>query len=75
MMGAYGFSQLETADACRATVGTIKSRVSRGRATLTRIMAHDGMEPRPQMPRARLRPRPTEPQHKEPASVQMAASD
>lgn len=41
MMGAYGFSQLEAADACGCTVGTIKSRVSRGRATLERIMAPD----------------------------------
>lgn len=41
MMGAYGFSQLEAADACGCTVGTIKSRVSRGRATLERIMTPD----------------------------------
>lgn len=37
MIGAYGFSHLEAADACRCTVGTIKSRVSRGRATLNKI--------------------------------------
>jgi RNA polymerase sigma-70 factor, ECF subfamily len=41
MMGAYGFSQRETADACGCNVGTIKSRVSRGRATLERIIAID----------------------------------
>ena len=41
MMGAYGFSQLEAANACGCTVGTIKSRVSRGRATLERIIAPD----------------------------------
>lgn len=41
LMGAYGFSQLEAADACGCTVGTIKSRVSRGRATLNRLMAED----------------------------------
>jgi RNA polymerase sigma-70 factor (ECF subfamily) len=40
MMGAYGFSQLEAADACGCTIGTIKSRVSRGRATLDRLVAH-----------------------------------
>ena len=42
LMGAYGFSQLEAADACRCTVGTVKSRVSRGRATLNQVIAHDG---------------------------------
>jgi RNA polymerase sigma-70 factor, ECF subfamily len=41
MMGAYGFSQLEAANACGCTVGTIKSRVSRVRATLESIMAID----------------------------------
>jgi len=41
LMGAYGLSQLEVADACSCTVGTIKSRVSRGRATLSRTLAHD----------------------------------
>jgi RNA polymerase sigma-70 factor (ECF subfamily) len=34
LMGVYGFSQLEAASACGCTVGTIKSRVSRVRATL-----------------------------------------
>lgn len=34
LMGAYGYSQLEAANACHCTIGTIKSRVSRGRATL-----------------------------------------
>jgi RNA polymerase sigma-70 factor (ECF subfamily) len=43
LMGAYGFSQLEVADACGCTVGTIKSRVSRGRATLNRVLAHYDM--------------------------------
>ncbi|MFN3823746.1 MAG: sigma-70 family RNA polymerase sigma factor [Pseudorhodobacter sp.] len=38
LMGVYGFSQLEAADACACTVGTIKSRVSRSRATLDRII-------------------------------------
>lgn len=44
MMGYYGFSQLETADACGCTVGTVKSRVSRARATLCRILAPDDPE-------------------------------
>jgi RNA polymerase sigma-70 factor (ECF subfamily) len=41
LMGAYGFSQLEAADACGCTVGTIKSRVSRGRATLDRAFGRE----------------------------------
>ncbi|MDG3042793.1 sigma-70 family RNA polymerase sigma factor [Roseicyclus marinus] len=43
LMGAYGFSQLEAADACGCTIGTIKSRVSRSRAALSVILAHDEM--------------------------------
>lgn len=39
LMSAYGFSQLEAAVACRCTVGTVKSRVSRGRATLNQTAA------------------------------------
>jgi RNA polymerase sigma-70 factor, ECF subfamily len=43
LMGVYGFSQLEVAAACGCTVGTIKSRVSRGRAMLNRAHgAHRG---------------------------------
>lgn len=34
LIGVYGYSQLEAADACGCTVGTIKSRVSRGRDSL-----------------------------------------
>lgn len=41
LMGAYGFSQLEAAVACGCTVGTIKSRVSRGRAALNRMIGMD----------------------------------
>ena len=41
LMGAYGFSQLEAAKACGCTVGTIKSRVSRGRATLDLALLQD----------------------------------
>lgn len=41
LIGAYGFSQLEAANACRCTVGTIKSRVSRGRTILNRSVAYD----------------------------------
>lgn len=43
MMGAYGFSQLETATACDCTVGTIKSRVSRSRDKLSQLMDRDRM--------------------------------
>lgn len=41
LMGAYGFSQIEAADACQCSVGTIKSRVSRGRTTLSQNIAFD----------------------------------
>lgn len=34
LMSAYGYSQQEAAAACKCTVGTIKSRVSRARLTL-----------------------------------------
>ena len=37
-MGADGFSQQEAAEACGCSVGTIKSRVSRARATLTVLL-------------------------------------
>jgi RNA polymerase sigma-70 factor (ECF subfamily) len=39
LMGAYGYSQLEAANACNCTIGTIKSRVSRGRATLNQALS------------------------------------
>jgi ABC-type phosphate transport system permease subunit len=40
LMGAYGFSQLEVADACGCTVGTVKSRCFRGRAKLAERLDH-----------------------------------
>ncbi|GAA0306852.1 sigma-70 family RNA polymerase sigma factor [Rhodovulum strictum] len=45
LMGAYGFSQQEAADACNCAVGTIKSRVSRGRSELGRAFGRDPVEP------------------------------
>ena len=42
MMGAYGFSQVEAAEASGCSIGTIKSRVSRSRTVLTRLLADDG---------------------------------
>lgn len=45
LMGVYGYSQLEVADACGCTLGTIKSRVSRGRAALARMLEHDPVLP------------------------------
>lgn len=45
LMGAYGFSQQEAADACNCAVGTIKSRVSRGRSELGRAFGRDPLEP------------------------------
>lgn len=41
LMGAYGCSQREVARVCGCTIGTIKSRVSRARATLCQVIAHD----------------------------------
>lgn len=41
LMGAYGYSQLEAANVCQCTVGTIKSRVSRGRSTLNQTLAYE----------------------------------
>ena len=35
LTGFYGFSQMETADACGCTIGTIKSRIGRGRSNLS----------------------------------------
>jgi len=55
LMGAYGFSQLEAADACGCSVGTIKSRVGRGRATLNQMVGNAAALPRPRQPG----PRPT----------------
>lgn len=43
LMGAHGFSQLETADACGCSIGTIKSRVSRGRTALNRAFIHESL--------------------------------
>jgi RNA polymerase sigma-70 factor (ECF subfamily) len=38
LMGAEGYSQQEAADICKCSLGTIKSRVSRARATLSQLM-------------------------------------
>lgn len=56
LMGAYGFSQLEAADACGCTVGTIKSRVGRGRATLGRMIDQGDSDPCTRMMRAKPAP-------------------
>jgi RNA polymerase sigma-70 factor, ECF subfamily len=53
LMGAYGFSQMEAADACGCTVGTIKSRVSRGRSNLSQAFGRespDAMAGHPRLP-------------------------
>ena len=44
LMGAFGYSQLEAAEACNCTVGTIKSRVSRGRSQLGQTFGVDPSE-------------------------------
>jgi RNA polymerase sigma-70 factor, ECF subfamily len=53
LMGAYGFSQLEAAAACKCSVGTIKSRISRSRATLKQSLSHDEVAPRVSVARAK----------------------
>ena len=45
LMGGFGFSQIEAAAACGCSVGTIKSRVSRGRTTLIRAINHGLIAP------------------------------
>lgn len=61
LMGAYGLSLLETADACGCAVGTVKSRVSRGRATLCHVLAHDAGVRAGQPPQDRRHPPATQP--------------
>jgi RNA polymerase sigma-70 factor (ECF subfamily) len=74
LMGAYGYSQLEAADACNCTVGTIKSRVSRGRATLERMMEHDKHAPRFELPRAKVMLQATELPRKDCLAAPITAS-
>lgn len=54
LMGAYGFSQLEAADACGCTIGTIKSRVSRSRAMLSLLLSHDAIDAGTRIQRAKI---------------------
>lgn len=72
LMGAFGYSQLEAAEACGCSVGTIKSRVSRGRATLNHTLAHDEVAQSAAIPRDRLRRSPAEPLGAATARVAMA---
>lgn len=44
LVGASGFSYEEAADTCGVAVGTIKSRVNRGRARLAELMHMSGTE-------------------------------
>lgn len=60
LIGAYGFSQLEAANACCCTVGTVKSRVSRGRATLNQALDRITVAHNIQTPRTRVLLRPAE---------------
>lgn len=75
LMGAYGCSQLEVAKACGCTIGTIKSRVSRARATLGQVIARDQKVQNAQPLRARrmLRPCGTQNRSVEQALVTAAA--
>ena len=45
LVGAEGFSYEEAAEMTGAPVGTVKSRVNRGRATLTELMSFDETGP------------------------------
>ncbi len=45
LVGAGGFSYEEAAETCGVKVGTIKSRVNRGRARLAELMHLDEDEP------------------------------
>jgi RNA polymerase sigma-70 factor (ECF subfamily) len=57
LVGAAGFSYEETAEACGAAVGTVKSRVSRARDRLALIFAEAAMPgPRGAIPKDGLRP-------------------
>ena len=43
LMGAHGYSQVEAAAAGGCNIGTIKSRVSRGRAAINQILARENV--------------------------------
>ncbi|WP_164116096.1 sigma-70 family RNA polymerase sigma factor [Sphingorhabdus sp. Alg239-R122] len=47
LVGAGGFSYEEAAEICGVAIGTIKSRVARGRAALEAIVEGDELDPRP----------------------------
>jgi RNA polymerase sigma-70 factor (ECF subfamily) len=44
LVGASGFSYEEAAEICGCAVGTIKSRINRGRTRLAQLMAIDGAD-------------------------------
>jgi RNA polymerase sigma-70 factor (ECF subfamily) len=44
LVGASGFSYEESAEICGCAVGTIKSRINRGRSRLAQLMAIDGAD-------------------------------
>ena len=46
LIGASGFSYEEAAEICKCAVGTIKSRVARGRVALEQIMSDNSLGPR-----------------------------
>ncbi len=54
LIGAGGFSYEEAADICGCAVGTIKSRVARGRVALEELMAGGSMAPRSHTPTSAL---------------------
>jgi RNA polymerase sigma-70 factor (ECF subfamily) len=46
LVGAGGFAYEEAADICGVAVGTIKSRVARGRVALEALLSGNTLEPR-----------------------------
>ena len=42
LVGASGFSYEEAAEMCGVSLGTIKSRINRGRTALSTMLGHDG---------------------------------
>ena len=55
LVGAGGFSYEEAADICGCAVGTMKSRVARGRAALAQLLDADKLPPELQdRPRTRV---------------------
>ena len=60
LVGAGGFSYEQAAEICECAVGTMKSRVARGRAALTELLNGDALGRRGRSERSKLRPSPAQ---------------